>query len=896
MRIAFLVRAVLIFLVTLASPALGQCTPQWLPGPGMPGLNGTVYGMTMWDSDGQGPGSKALVVGGNFSVAGGSKANGVAMFDFDAQRWVRLGNNGSYQQYGAVTTFAVSPDGQLYCGGNFLWMEGVVVNNIARWNGNAWVSVGGGLSGKVVSSLAFLPGGDLVAGSASGTISRWNGTTWKVIGYCDGSVDALAVLPDQSLVAGGTFQNATNVWVNNIARWDGATWSSLGTGYPNGFGLGILGSVKDLLVLKSGELLVAGAFSRAGFTPAVNLAKWDGANWTALTPNGSSLAGGEVRAVCESAQGHIVVGGTVVSRSNANIRVVASWDGTTWIESTEKDPPHFGITTSIAELPDGRFAFGTSAASTSQGSSLDGVNVGDGRAWTKLGKGLSEPPSVVKAHRVGAYVGGSFTHADGVRVNGIAHWNGIRFTGLGEGLSENPTGRPAKVNAIAVDPFSQDVVVAGQFTKAGAVSANAIARWDGLRWHAVGGSSASSVADVEFDSVGRLLAAGGFAATDGAVVRTVAWLDGSVWRPLGTNLSYQSALLNVNSSGEITVAGRLLVDGVQTNAARWNGAAWISISTGANDEIYDISSGGDALFALVGFPGKLSTRNGASWQPLTFAESSSTSAVAGVSGSEFFVAGSFNFNLSGGIASRIVRWQAGELKAMGSGLSGLADILSVWDLDWGGTDLYAIGNFQVADSHVSARLARWASNPVPTIVEVSWPPASVAFSELSIQANVEAGWSAVSCQWQRELPPNSGTFENIVNGSSGASPNANGGTVSGASGQLPSPTDGTPAILTITNIQPSDAGLYRVTFWNSCGEATSIPVEVKVKAHITDINADGQVDDADFILFLNQYDLMLCADASMPDACSADFDQDGFVDDADFAIFVPAYSAMRFNK
>ena len=41
---------------------------------------------------------------------------------------------------------------------------------------------------------------------------------------------------------------------------------------------------------------------------------------------------------------------------------------------------------------------------------------------------------------------------------------------------------------------------------------------------------------------------------------------------------------------------------------------------------------------------------------------------------------------------------------------------------------------------------------------------------------------------------------------------------------------------------------------------------------------------------------MLCADASMPDACSADFDQDGFVDDADFAIFVPAYSAMRFNK
>lgn len=92
----------------------------------------------------------------------------------------------------------------------------------------------------------------------------------------------------------------------------------------------------------------------------------------------------------------------------------------------------------------------------------------------------------------------------------------------------------------------------------------------------------------------------------------------------------------------------------------------------------------------------------------------------------------------------------------------------------------------------------------------------------------------------------------------------------------------------------SDAGNYRVTFWNSCGEATSVPVEVKVKAHITDINADGQVDDADFILFSAQYDLMLCTDPLMPDSCSADFNQDGSVDDTDFMLFVPPYNAMMF--
>ncbi|MBX3388286.1 MAG: hypothetical protein KF691_02395 [Phycisphaeraceae bacterium] len=51
------------------------------------------------------------------------------------------------------------------------------------------------------------------------------------------------------------------------------------------------------------------------------------------------------------------------------------------------------------------------------------------------------------------------------------------------------------------------------------------------------------------------------------------------------------------------------------------------------------------------------------------------------------------------------------------------------------------------------------------------------------------------------------------------------------------------------------------------------------------------MDDADFILFSAQYDLMLCADPLMPDSCSADFNQDGFVDDADFVLFA-AYDAL----
>ncbi|MBX3381003.1 MAG: hypothetical protein KF805_12995 [Phycisphaeraceae bacterium] len=59
-----------------------------------------------------------------------------------------------------------------------------------------------------------------------------------------------------------------------------------------------------------------------------------------------------------------------------------------------------------------------------------------------------------------------------------------------------------------------------------------------------------------------------------------------------------------------------------------------------------------------------------------------------------------------------------------------------------------------------------------------------------------------------------------------------------------------------------------------------------------DINNDGFVDDADFVLFLAAYNILDCADPSMPVGCPADLNGDGFVDDADFVIFVGAYNEL----
>jgi hypothetical protein len=67
-------------------------------------------------------------------------------------------------------------------------------------------------------------------------------------------VNALAVLPNGDLVAGGSFLNVGGVRMNNITRWDGAAWRPLGTGTQN--------TVSALVVLANGDLVAGGCSTR----------------------------------------------------------------------------------------------------------------------------------------------------------------------------------------------------------------------------------------------------------------------------------------------------------------------------------------------------------------------------------------------------------------------------------------------------------------------------------------------------------------------------------------------------------------------------------------------------------------------------------------------------------
>jgi hypothetical protein len=102
--------------------------------------------------------------------------------------------------------------------------------------------------------------------------------------------------------------------------------------------------------------------------------------------------------------------------------------------------------------------------------------------------------------------------------------------------------------------------------------------------------------------------------------------------------------------------------------------------------------------------------------------------------------------------------------------------------------------------------------------------------------------------------------------------------------------------LTFRTPTPNDAWNFdRFTFVQFGGvtpQAASYLDNVVVTSSLcaADLNGDGYVDDADFVLFAGAYSLLLCNDPAMIGGCPADLNADALVEDVDFVLFAAAYS------
>ena len=145
----------------------------------------------------------------------------------------------------------------LYAGGRFLTIGGGAALNVASWDGSAWSALGDGLSrssgtAQIIhmtawddgSGMALYAGGTFNRSGAaviSQNVAKWDGTQWTSMGDGFGStVQELVVFDDgtgEALYALGNFTDSGPTPVNHIAKWNGTKWEAVGDGVDgNAFG------------------------------------------------------------------------------------------------------------------------------------------------------------------------------------------------------------------------------------------------------------------------------------------------------------------------------------------------------------------------------------------------------------------------------------------------------------------------------------------------------------------------------------------------------------------------------------------------------------------------------------------------------------------------------------
>jgi hypothetical protein len=566
-----------------ASPAAAG-DEHWDPRFGTPGISGrVVYALAAGAGDN-------LYIGGGIEGIPGVPAQGIARWD--GERWHTLGTGITYPN--AVRDIATH-GANVYVVGDFTTAGGVSAKGVARWNGAAWSRLGTGVGPRIqeswgleagsITAATVAPNGDLYVGGyfnridgvVANGVARWNGSAWSAVGggvYNGEPDDALFFTvasldfgADGRLYVGGQFGTVDGAPANNVAAWDGTSWSTLGGGVGGSFW-----SRVNTVLFHKGTLYVGGFIEEAGGAPVANIAAWDGAAWAPLGDGLADSSNEEETLLTLLPDGDgILAGGRFRSAGGQPIGGLARWDGAAW---SRVAPEGHGIKNdlltevrALAPAPEGGFAAAGNLV-MEDGSIFNGVARWTGERWAPLGQGVAQAgdfPADVGAVAVDGvgrvYVGGYINYVGGAPIKNIAMWDGERWHAIGAIL-----GSDAYVYALLV--VGDNLYVGGQFTEAGGVAARSIARYHipSGAWSALGAGVTGNVRALASGG-GKLYAGGDFSgAGQGEAFEVAAW-DGQGWSGLGGEFeiyeildtgaqagTYVNALAYVH--GELFIGGR----------------------------------------------------------------------------------------------------------------------------------------------------------------------------------------------------------------------------------------------------------------------------------------------------------------------------------------------------
>lgn len=250
-----------------------------------------------------------------------------------------------------------TPPDMVVCGNSYLsqFYESPVIQ---AWDGVQWTAVGR-LERRPFSNLIcrdvlscdldgegrFPPqlyaSGAIQLGSIHAGVVRWTGADWIPVGGSTGSSDVVHAIelydPDDTgpaealLVAGGTFQFLGGMSPINLAAWNGREWTAIGT--PNQAVSALKSHDFDGPGPQPPELLVGGAFTSIGAMPASHVARWNGASWSSLA-GGTNGGAYDFTAFDPDGAGplptRLVVTGLFTVAGGVPCNYIAQTDGKTW--------------------------------------------------------------------------------------------------------------------------------------------------------------------------------------------------------------------------------------------------------------------------------------------------------------------------------------------------------------------------------------------------------------------------------------------------------------------------------------------------------------------------------------------------------------------------------------
>lgn len=328
-----------------------------------------------------------------------------------------------------------------------------------------------------------------------------------------GRVQSTCVYDDGSgmaLYAGGAFTATGSGPALAIARWNGASWSALGAGLHNSSGF--TAEVDALAAFDDGSgpaLYAGGSFDRAGAVPVLNVAKWNGTSWSAV---GSGVAG-QVWALQTFDDGSgpaLYAAGWFAQAGGVAANSIAKWNGSSW-----------------SALGSGLLASGSTCW-------VNALAVFDGVTGPEL------------------YAGGEFTTAGGISTGLVAKWNGASWSAVGvNGLNPGPN---RAVYALAA--FGGRLYIGGDFRAAGGFGYDLIVSWTGTTWlyppNGISGGTAPIVQalHVHDDGSGPALYAAGTFQNAGLVpANGIARWNGTGWSALGSGITYASTVASYDAGG-----------------------------------------------------------------------------------------------------------------------------------------------------------------------------------------------------------------------------------------------------------------------------------------------------------------------------------------------------------